>query len=252
MPHSFGWHPSRPDQRDYLYTVSPQRVTTLPPSVDLRPKCPAIVDQGPLGSCTENAGAALIQYDEMQKNEAAPLMPSRLFMYYNARALEGTIASDAGSSVRDFFRAVATWGYPAEACWPYVITQFAVQPPQACYQQAITNRKILYQRVPQVLQQLQGVLAMGLPYTLGFTVYESFESAQVAQTGIVPMPDPNEQTLGGHCVDVVGYDTSKSWWITRNSWGTAWGDQGYFYMPYQYFLDPNLSGDIWIMQSVQS
>lgn len=70
---------------------------------------------------------------------------------------------------------------------------------------------------------MQGCIAGGYPFVFGFTVYESFESEQVAQTGIVPMPAPGETVVGGHCVVAVGYDDSKRTFIIRNSWGTGWG-----------------------------
>ncbi|HBN08566.1 MAG TPA: hypothetical protein DD435_07915 [Cyanobacteria bacterium UBA8530] len=54
----------------------------------------------------------------------------------------------------------------------------------------------------------------------------------VASTGIMPMPKPSEQVFGGHAVLAVGYDDAKKVLIVRNSWGSGWGDKGYFYMPY--------------------
>ncbi len=98
---------------------------------------------------------------------------------------------------------------------------------------------------------MKGCLASGYPFVFGFTVYESFESDQVAQTGHVPMPQAGEQVVGGHAVLAVGYDDSNQWFIVRNSWGPNWGMQGYFTMPYLYLLDPNLSGDFWMVQTVE-
>lgn len=75
---------------------------------------------------------------------------------------------------------------------------------------------------------MKACLTAGLPIVVGFTVYDSFESDAVAQTGDVPMPAPGEQTLGGHCVLVVGYvvRSGRPVWVCRNSWGTGWGDGG--------------------------
>ncbi len=85
---------------------------------------------------------------------------------------------------------------------------------------------------------------------LGFTVYESFESQTVAESGIVPMPTTGEKIVGGHCVVAVGYDDTKRAFIIRNSWGTGWGIQGYCYMPYEYLTASNLSSDFWTIRSV--
>ena len=74
-------------------------------------------------------------------------------------------------------------------------------------------------------------------------LYSNFESDYVKKTGIVSMPNANETLLGGHAVVCVGYNDNKKVWIMRNSWGINWGDKGYFYLPYEYITDPNLSSD---------
>ena len=51
---------------------------------------------------------------------------------------------------------------------------------------------------------------------------------------------------------VVGYDDQKQWFIARNSWGSHWGMQGYFTMPYQYLLEENLSDDFWTVRLVEA
>jgi C1A family cysteine protease len=135
--------------------------------------------------------------------------------------------------------------------WPYNIAQFATKPSAQCYTAAASHKAIQYQRVARNLSQMKGCLASGYPWVLGFTVYDSFESAQVAKTGIVPMPGPTEKVLGGHCVVAVGYDDSQQAFIMRNSWGTGWGMKGYFTMPYAYLLDVNLSDDFWTIRLVQ-
>jgi C1A family cysteine protease len=64
------------------------------------------------------------------------------------------------------------------------------------------------------------------------------------------MPAPNEQVLGGHAVLAVGYDNASQRFRVRNSWGTGWGQAGYFTMPYQYLLSSGLSSDFWTVRMV--
>jgi C1A family cysteine protease len=94
-------------------------------------------------------------------------------------------------------------------------------------------------------------LSLGYPFVTGFTVYESFESAEVARTGIAPLPDPDERVLGGHAILVIGYDLDKKLFICRNSWGTDWGDKGIFYLPFEYLADTDLSSDQWTLRTVE-
>jgi C1A family cysteine protease len=126
-----------------------------------------------------------------------------------------------------------------------------VKPPAKCYQNAVKHRAVLYQRLTPIPNQLKGCLASGYPFVFGFTVYESFEGATVAKTGHAPMPKPSEKVLGGHAVMAVGYDDAKQWFIVRNSWGTKWGMQGYFTLPYAYVTDRNLADDFWTIRVVQ-
>src|SRR5579883_554996 len=230
----YGWIPDEPDHRDYVYAVPPAVLATLPASADLRPQCPPVYDQGQLGSCTANAIAGAFQFDELKQKLANAFMPSRLFIYYNERAMEGTTGTDAGARIRDGIKSIVQLGVCAESEWPYDPAQFAVKPSGQCYQDALGNRAVQYQRVMQSLMQMKGCIASGFPVVFGFTVYDSFESQQVAQTGVVPLPAPTESVLGGHAVAAVGYDDASQRFIVRNSWGTGWGVQGYCSMPYAY------------------
>jgi C1A family cysteine protease len=178
-------------------------------------------------------------------------MPSRLFIYYNERAMEGTTATDSGAQIRDGIKTVAAQGACSEGEWPYDITKFAVQPPAGCYQDAPQNKALSYQRVVHNLDLMRACLASGYPFVFGMTVYASFESQAVAQSGQVPMPAPNEQTLGGHAVLAVGYDDTQQVFLVRNSWGSSWGMQGYFTLPYAYLSNSNLTDDLWTIRMVQ-
>ena len=246
----YGWVRDLPDERDHLYAAPLMALRHgLPPSVDLRPKCPPVYDQGQLGSCTANGIGAAIEFDQI-KQGVKDFVPSRLFIYYNERVMEGTVSQDSGAQIRDGVKSVAKLGAPPETDWPYDITKFANKPPRQAYQDALKDIVTSYSRVTNNLTNMQGCLAAGYPFVFGFTVYQSFESAAVAKTGIVPMPAQGEQVLGGHCVLAVGYDNKQRRFIVRNSWGPKWGIAGYFTMPYEYLINPNLASDFWTLRSV--
>lgn len=243
----YGWIHDIPDQRDHLYAAPVAALQALPASADLRSQCPPVYDQGQLGSCTANAIAAAMQFERM-KQKLNDFIPSRLFIYYNERLIEGTVNSDSGAMIRDGIKSVGNQGDCPETEWPYNIANFAEKPPAKCYRDAVKHKAILYQRLIRNLNQMRGCLAAGYPFTVGFSVYESFESQQVSQTGNAPMPAAGEKLLGGHAVLAVGYDDSQQRFILRNSWGSNWGMQGYFTLPYAYLNDSNLSDDFWTIR----
>jgi C1A family cysteine protease len=256
----YGWKPDLPDHRDFLFATPPAVAAALPTKVDLRPQCPPIYDQGQLGSCTANAIAGAIEFDQ-KKQGLKEFTPSRLFIYYNERVLEGTSPSvDSGAQIRDGIKSVASQGVCKESTWPYddhntdpnpcPTCTFAKKPSAACYTEAKQHKIKVYQRLNSaVLNTLKGCLAGGYPFVFGFTVYESFESPQVAKTGILAMPGPQEKVVGGHAVVAVGYDDATQQFIVRNSWGTSWGLQGYYMMPYGYLTSTNLADDFWTIQT---
>ena len=247
----YGWVPDLPDARDRKYSAPLARIGPLPKNVDLRRQCPPVFDQGSLGSCTANAIAAALEFDQMKQQLTDVFMPSRLFIYYNERVMEGTVREDAGAMIRDGVKSVAKQGAAHEKLWPYVLTKFRTKPGKPVYADARKHEAVLYQRVTQDVQQMRGCLAAGYPFVFGFSVYESFESDAVAKSGRVPMPKPKEKMMGGHAVLAVGYDHGAKRFIVRNSWGPSWGQKGYFTIPYAYLLDNNLSDDFWTVKLVQ-
>ena len=245
----YGWIPDLPDERDHLYAAPPAFLSALPPFIDLRAQCPAVYDQGMLGSCTANAIGGAIEFDRL-KQSLADFVPSRLFIYYNERLIEGTADIDSGAMIRDGIKSVASQGVCPEPEWPYVISKFTDKPSAKAYEDAKSDRAVSYQSLVQDLNQMRGCLASGYPFIYGFTVYESFESPAVAQTGHVPMPGPSERAVGGHAVLAVGYDDASQTFLVRNSWGAGWGMAGYFAMPYTYLIQPGLADDLWTIRIV--
>ncbi len=210
----YGWLPDLPDHRDHYYAAPVERAAVLPASTDLRAQCPPVYDQGQLGSCSANAIAGAIEFDRL-KQKVADFTPSRLFIYYNERLIEHTVDADSGAQIRDGIKSVAKQGDCPETEWPYVIAKFKTKPPLRCYTDALKYRVVLYQRLVPVLSQLKGCLASGYPFVFGFTVYESFESPQVARTGHASLPGASERAIGGHAVVGVGYQDAKQWFIIR-------------------------------------
>lgn len=260
-----GWRPSAPDYRDLRFSVSSDVLQSLPTSVDLRSQAPPILDQGSIGSCTANALSGALQFDRRKNNLQPDFVPSRLFIYYNERVIEGDVPLDAGAFLRDGMQSLAQTGVCPENEWLYVPTPppsdggpFPVgsppvtQPPQQCYNDAANYKIVAYQTVDQTLAQLRGTLAQGIPFVFGFSVYDSLWDSSGNPNTIIPLPSGSDSRVGGHAVLVVGYDDSKALFTIHNSWGTAVGDAGYFYIPYGYVTDSGLSADFWIIQTTSN
>jgi C1A family cysteine protease len=254
-----GWVPDLPDQRDFPYAAPMVVLRKLPTKVDLRSKCPkTIYDQGRLGSCTANAIAAAMEFDQIKQGQK-PATPSRLFIYYNERSMEHNILTDSGAQIRDGIKSVANLGACPESLWPYDDTppaeegmpcptcKFAQKPSASCYTEAKKHEIVSYQRLTHSLTVMKGCLASGYPFVFGFTVYENFPFD--TKTGDIPMPTGG--VLGGHAVLAVGFDDATRQFIFRNSWGKSWGKGGYAFMPYGYLLDSNLSDDFWTIRSIE-
>jgi len=247
---NFGWKRDLPDYRDKKFKITAP--IPLPPYVDLRPQMPPVYNQGNLGSCTANAIGAAFQYERIKQNTAS-WIPSRLFIYYNERAVEGTVNEDSGAMIRTGIKTLVSEGVCAESMWEYKEWKFKQKPTDNCYIEALNNQLLEYLRItPHTLYEVKHCLAQGYPVIFGFMIYESMMTDEVAKTGVVPIPNPNDTPVGGHAVLAVGYDDNKKCLIVRNSWGSQWGDKGYFYLPYWFIETPNISADFWIIKLVES
>jgi C1A family cysteine protease len=236
------------DHRDFKFAM--KMSLAIPPSMDLRPDMPSIVDQGQEGSCTANALSGCLGYLELQGDSTlgftnSPFEPlSRQFIYYNERKIEGDIDSDSGAQLRDGCQVLNQLGACIESVWPYLADNLFTEPSTGAYIEAAGHKISQYSRV-ESLAELKASLAAKTPVALGFTVYESFET--IGADGVMPMPADSESVMGGHAVVACGYDDVNKWVICRNSWGTSWGYSGYFYMPYAYF-DFGGVMDMWAIQ----
>jgi C1A family cysteine protease len=268
-----GWRPDYPDFRDYTLTTDKVKLIfgktgvlktdkgSLPKSADLRKWCSPVEDQAQLGSCTANAGVGMVEYYE-RKAFGKHIDASRLFLYKATRDLMHE-KGDSGGTLRSTMGALALFGAPPEEYWPYDIKKFDEEPPNFCYAFGLNYQSLKYVRLDpadsqykDILTQIKTNVAADMPAMFGFTVYSSI--AQADKDGKIPYPSKGEKIEGGHAIMAVGYDDSMKIknaadgkqttgaFLIRNSWGTAWGDNGYGWLPYDYLLT-GLAQDWWTL-----
>ena len=275
-PVGMGWLPDYPDFRDYTVDhpaiksmlhkagLKSSGKVSLPSVVDLRPWCSPIENQGPLGSCTANAGVGIVEYFE-RRAYGKHIDASRLFLYKTTRnMLHWT--GDTGAFLRSTMGALVLFGVPPEEYWQYVVADFDKEPPAFCYAFAQNYQALRYYRLDPpttpgdvVLARVKTNLSAGLPSMFGFTVYNSYTQANT--TGKIPYPTAGERIVGGHAIVAVGYDDNMKIKNTnagavettgalliRNSWGGGWGAAGYGWLPYEYVLK-RLATDWWSLLS---
>ncbi len=265
-PKGMGWERDLPDFRDYTVESTPVKsirskskklpktVKAAPSAVDLREWCSPIEDQGSLGSCTANAGVALLEYYQ-RRAFGRHLDGSRIFLYKVTRNLLGW-TGDQGAYLRSTMKALALFGVPPEDYCKYVIQDYDIEPAAFCYAFALSYRAIQYYRLDppgqetsKTLELLKQNLAAGLPSMFGFTVYSSIPPLGDGK-GEIPFPKRGENVEGGHAIVAVGYDDKKKIGkdtgaiLIRNSWGTEWGVEGYGWLPYSY-VQAGLAVDFW-------
>jgi C1A family cysteine protease len=205
-----------------------------------------------MASCTANAISAAILFNQAKqpnpKAENEWVWPSRLFIYYNERVIEGTTESDAGAQIRDGIKVVAGMGVCKEGDWAYSINNLKRQPDPECYVQAKRELVTSYCRVMPNLTALKACLVAGTPFVFGISIYESFESDQAKQTGLIATPSQSDPLIGGHAMLCKGYDDELQCFLVQNSWGPEWGIKGFCWIPYDYMLSSAM--DVWAINAV--
>lgn len=244
------WYGCIRDTRDPRDVEFKPKALRYSPTKDLRKDCPPVMDQGNLGSCTANGITGALRY-LLIKNRKPDVKLSRLQLYYDERVVESSIMEDAGAEIRDGIKCAAKLGVGNENLWPYDIRRFTEKPPAEVYKDAVQFEALTYRRVAVMTSAVKTSISQGFPVVIGISLFESFESATVERTGVVPMPNINrEQMIGGHCMYLVGYGQRRGYFTCRNSWHTNWGDKGDCYLPEQMVGSAAFGADYWRIEAV--
>lgn len=248
-------------------TNLPSSEAALPSTVDLREHFSDVENQGSINSCTAQAGVGLMEYFE-KRAFGKHIEASRLFLYKTTRNLMGD-KRDKGAFLRTTMEAMVLFGVVPEKYWPYNVENVHDEPTAFCYSFAQNFQSVQYFTLDpsgadpkDTLVLIKKNLAAGFPSMFGFTVFQSIRQSH--NGGKIPFPGKNEKSTGGHAVVAAGYDDNmvienkqfggktRGAFIIRNSWGThdrngnEMGDNGYYFLPYEYVLR-GLAVDWWTL-----
>lgn len=210
----------------------------LPQTVDLRKSAGPIKDQGDEGSCTGHAFSSAREWIARAYGKSAPIL-SPQFLYASALIAQGDFPNDDGSDGETLCETLIANGCCLESDYPYVAGQIERPTPA----QLASARRYKLGAYHGLTGSYTALTVLGdkvpWPVGVGFNVFESFESDEVAKTGIMPIPGPGEKSLGGHQVLMLGYDMPKRLALIQNSWGTGWAQSGFFWMPFEVLDRPD-------------
>ncbi|MBA4118725.1 MAG: hypothetical protein C0514_07535 [Candidatus Puniceispirillum sp.] len=229
--------------------------------IDLRPTCSPIQDQGNTGSCTAHSLEGALEQAMIRKT-GKYVHFSRLAGYFHARARMGKserneleyLNQDSGATIGDAALSVFS-GLIPETLWPYKDDgrTFKKQPLPSCYEAGLrwlNTTGISFVKVDGTKEGILAQLKDGKPVMFGMALRKSFMSSEVARTGMVPVPSPSEDIVGGHAMLIVGYNGDTQRFIVRNSWSEKWGDKGYAHIPEALIIQPDVTYDLWRVSDV--
>jgi C1A family cysteine protease len=252
-----GYIPDPPKATDWPFKAT--FLGAAPVAASLSAHIVSVLNQGSLGSCVAQAGFQAIRMRQLLQGAAAPPLGSRLFGYWFARAVNHMTKVDSGTHIRSFFEVLNTFGFPAEAFWPYVDADtgadtdpFRMRPPTAAIHAAYDFRSpTVYRRVAagrDAPNAVRRAIAAGFPVVFGCDVGRDFVKGNVEDWGHPIYPPLMDDVMGGHAMTIVGYDDSKGvrgGFDVLNSWGRKWGLDGRCWFSADYVAEAR---DIWVVE----
>lgn len=233
------WEWQRQEYSVPFYTMPASSIPTsmqvekLAASIDFRPNTETVDDQKRLGSCVAHAGQTAIEITYERAGRRVDL--SRMYLYYFVQQTGGTLGTDGGGYTSMLGRIVNSAGVCLETTWPYDENQLGQMPSVA----ASTEARNLFPAGCADYSSVGGLVGIkralnrGQPCPLTMFVHDDFMA--LGKDWRLHSWDVSTNPVGLHAVCVIGYDDAAKRLLCENSWGSGWGDGGFFGIPYDYF-----------------
>jgi hypothetical protein len=233
---------STPDARDYKYIKSgPPNGVDYPDVVDREGEVAEYEDQLDKPMCVGNG--ALSDCEAIGKRHGLSFDFSRVFTYRRSQFWENLPPSTQGTTIRGAFKSLSKDGAVAELLWPYNDASYYGEIPPSVLDAAAPLKALRYEwiRSPQTqyltkeekIEHIIDALANGLWVWIALAVSDSIRhfsgpwrthQYQLLSSGV---PD-----IGGHFLQIIGYDRQARMFKCLNSWGQSYGDNGISGMPF--------------------
>jgi hypothetical protein len=189
-------------------------------------------DQESLQECVGWGHAQSIYVRQRAMKLTNPVMPSPGGIYYPARAKVYGWKNvwDGGCNPNQAWQVLQERGIIPYDRWPHNLRTVNDAPDPGSFRHAADNRWLVYRWVlyseQRRTEEVKRLLATDFPVTVALTIDKGMEDWRPG----MPPWERKGQVIGGHEVLLVGYrvlDTGKVVFEYCNSWGKAWGDNGF-------------------------
>jgi C1A family cysteine protease len=177
----------------------------------------SIKDQGNCGSCWAFATTAVLEsMVKISKNISENIDLSEQMLV--SCSVAGNCAGGYEYLAADYIKDT---GIPNESCFPYTANDASCNPCSGWQSRVVKIKSWAW--VSSSISAIETALQDG-PVTTYMTVYSDF---YYYHSGIYKVTAGATEE-GGHLVSIIGYDHANKYWICKNSWGTDWGENGFF------------------------
>jgi len=245
--------PDRIDVRDWFYRP---RLTPLPDQIVNCDSVPAILDQGREGACTGFALAAVINFLLAARNLEERRVSPRMLYDMARRYDEWPGENYSGSSARGGMKGWVAHGVCTAEKWTMQMTGPGQLTPALAEEAQLTPGGAYFRVMHRQVRDMHAALhEVGILYVT-LMVHAGWQAPQPMEEPLSYVENGNVRTRpmalikregradGGHAVAIVGY--TRDGFIIQNSWGKAWGTDGFALLPYEDYLLH--ATDVWVAQ----